>query len=64
MKRKSGHICKCDWCVETRSLATEFDTYIASTPLQKRMKTVIESIQAKYGDDDGDEDVIIFSSRK
>jgi hypothetical protein len=65
MKRKSEHICECDWCVETRSLATEFDTYIASTPLQKRMKSVIESIQAKYGDDDGDEDdIVVFSSRK
>ena len=62
MKRKSEYICKCQWCIETRALASEFDTFIATTPLQKRMKSVIESIQNKYGDDD--DDIIVFKSKK
>ena len=63
-RRKSEHICECDWCAETRSLASEFDTYVATTPLQKRMQSVIASIQAKYGDDQDEDDVIVFKSRK
>lgn len=68
MKRKSDrrceYICKCEWCVETRALASEFDTFIATTPLQKRMKSVIESIQSKYGDYDDEDDIIVFKSKK
>ena len=64
MKRKAEYICKCQWCVETRSLASEFDTFIATTPLQKRMKSVIESIQTKYGDDEDEDDIIVFRSKK
>lgn len=64
MKRKSEYICKCQWCNETRALACEFDTFIATTPLQKRMKSVIESIQTKYGDDEDEDDIIVFKSKK
>ena len=45
MKRKAEYICKCQWCVETRSLASEL-------------------IQQKYGDDDDEDDMIVFKSRK
>lgn len=62
MKRKREYICKCDWCVETRALASEFDTFTSTTPLQKRMKKVINFIQKKYGDDDNE--IIVFKSRE
>ena len=39
------HICRCAFCVETRLLANDFDLAVATTPLQKRMKTVIKKIE-------------------
>jgi hypothetical protein len=44
------HVCRCAFCVETRLLANEFDLFVAKTPLQKRMKTVIKRIEDRVKD--------------
>ena len=44
------HVCRCPFCVETRLLANEFDLFVAKTPLQKRMKSVIKKIEDRIKD--------------
>jgi hypothetical protein len=47
MKQTVKHICKCDWCVNTRKLGLEFSHFEPKTNLQKRMKNVIEKIEKR-----------------
>jgi hypothetical protein len=48
MKSKNNFTCTCKFCIETRNLATEFDTFIPKTKLQSRMKKVIAKIEIRY----------------
>ena len=45
------HICRCAFCVETRLLANEFDLFVATTSLQKRMKRAIKKIEDRAKND-------------
>ena len=45
------HVCRCAFCVETRLLNNEFDLFVATTPLQTRMKTVIKQIEDRVKSD-------------
>jgi hypothetical protein len=47
MKQTLKHICKCLWCINTRKLGLEFDHYEPKTNLQKRMKSIIKTIEKR-----------------
>jgi len=47
MKSKK-YICKCNFCIETRNLSIEFNSFIPKTKLQHRMKNIIEKIEKRY----------------
>ena len=47
MKSKK-YICECNFCIETRNLSIEFNSFIPKTKLQHRMKNIIEKIEKRY----------------
>jgi len=46
--KSEKYICKCNFCIETRNLSIEFNSFIPKTKLQHRMKNIIEKIEKRY----------------